>query len=84
MLKNTLIALLTLLLFSACTPKVEYIYLKADKHKFAVPAKIEPITVNVVGNDVVIEKERYISYITLLRAKIENLVSQIEEYGRGK
>lgn len=80
MLKNILMIALIALLFSACTPKIEYVYLKAEKYEFSVPNKIDPITVKIEDENVVVEKERYVSYITLLRAKIANLVSQIEDY----
>ena len=87
-MKKTLILLIALLLFNGCTPKIEYVYLTPEKHSFSVPNKIEPMTVDVKEDEliqieeasVVVEVKKYTKYIELLRAKIDNLVSQIEEY----
>jgi len=87
-----LLLVIALLLFSGCTPKIEYVYLTPEKHTFSIPTKVDPITVDVKENELVeIEKESvvvevatYTRYIKLLRAKIENLVSQIEDYRKEK
>jgi len=79
-MKLILITLILLLFNTGCATKTEYDYLKSDKYEFAVPLEIKAITVNVVDDNVVINKDVYVNYITLLRAKIDNLVSQIEDY----
>lgn len=82
MLKSILMILLILLLFNGCTPKIEYVYIKPDKYEFAIPSEIKPVTVKLKDGNAIIPKDTYIKYITLLRNKIKNLTSQIEDYNK--
>ncbi len=76
-MKKLLILLIVPLLFSSCANLSQVKYLP---YKFAQLEDIKPITVKVVDDNVLINKEVYKMYITLLRSKIVFYENQIKDY----